>query len=291
VSRRLDWDRDGRDWPNREASRFVRAGGVDWHVQMMGEGPPVWLIHGTGAATHSWRDVAPLLAERFSVVAMDLPGHGFTRGRAPGGLTLGGMARGLAALSMALESEPIAIAAHSAGAAIAARMALDGSHRAPIVAFGPALLPFAGMSAPLLSGLARLLFVNPLVPSLFARVARVEGQTERFLERSTGSRIDRRGVENYARLFASPGHCAGAIEMMADWDLAGLARDLPKLPVPMHIAHGERDTAIRPEDARRAAALANAEFTLLRGLGHLAHEEKPGMAANMIAAAATKGEG
>jgi magnesium chelatase accessory protein len=252
----------------------------------MGQGPPVWLIHGTGAATHSWRDVALLLAGRFTVVAMDLPGHGFTRGRPPGGLTLSGMAGALAALGEALGSVPVAVGAHSAGAAIAARMALDGSHRAPIVAFGAALLPFAGVSAPLLSSLARLLFVNPLVPSLFARVARVDGQTERFLERSTGSRIDRRGVDLYGRLFASPDHCAGAIEMMADWDLAGLVRDLPSLPVRMQVAHGDRDTAIKAGDARRAAALARAEFTLLRGLGHLAHEEQPAVAAELISAAA-----
>jgi magnesium chelatase accessory protein len=283
VSRGLDWDRDGRDWPNREASRFVRVGGLDWHVQTIGQGPAVWLIHGTGAATHSWRDVAPLLAERFSVVAMDLPGHGFTRGRPAGGLTLGGMAAALAALMVALGSMPALIGAHSAGAAIAARMALDGRHRAPIAAFGPALLPFAGVSAPLFSGLARLLFANPIVPSLFARVARAEGQTERFLARSTGSRIDRRGAALYERLFASPGHCAGAIEMMADWDLAGLARDLPLLAVPMHVAHGACDSAIKPADARRAAALAKARFTLLPGLGHLAHEERPVEAAELIA--------
>ena len=34
---RLDWDRDGGDWPNREASRFVTAGGLRWHVQELGQ--------------------------------------------------------------------------------------------------------------------------------------------------------------------------------------------------------------------------------------------------------------
>ena len=67
---RLDWERDGRDWPNRAASRFVRAGGLDWHVQTMGQGPTVWLIHGTGAATHSWRDILPLLAQRPRLMGM-----------------------------------------------------------------------------------------------------------------------------------------------------------------------------------------------------------------------------
>ena len=73
-----DWDEDGRDWPNREASRVVSAGGLRWHVQVLGTGPTLLLVHGTGAATHSWRDLAPRLARRFTIVAPDLPGHGFT---------------------------------------------------------------------------------------------------------------------------------------------------------------------------------------------------------------------
>ena len=45
----------------------------------MGEGPDIVLLHGTGASTHSWRALIPLLAERYRVTAIDLPGHGFTR--------------------------------------------------------------------------------------------------------------------------------------------------------------------------------------------------------------------
>ena len=62
------WNRQGRDWPNRDASRFVTDGGVRWHVQVMGEGPVVLLLHGAGAATHSWRDLAPRLAQHAGVV-------------------------------------------------------------------------------------------------------------------------------------------------------------------------------------------------------------------------------
>jgi len=60
--RPLTLEADGADWPNRAASRKLRAGGVDWHVQILGRGPTLLLLHGTGASTHSWRDVAPLLA-------------------------------------------------------------------------------------------------------------------------------------------------------------------------------------------------------------------------------------
>ena len=55
---------EGRDWPNRAAQPLRLAGGLDWHVQEMGEGPGLLLLHGTGAATHSFRDLAPLLAKR-----------------------------------------------------------------------------------------------------------------------------------------------------------------------------------------------------------------------------------
>ena len=69
-----DWARDGRDWPNRSASRFLLAGGLRWHVQVMGgdrapRKPVILLLHGMGASTHSWRDLAPILAGRFTVVA------------------------------------------------------------------------------------------------------------------------------------------------------------------------------------------------------------------------------
>ena len=57
------WDVEGRCWPRREWSRFARAGGLEWHVQSGGSGPVCLLLHGTGAATHSWRRLAPLLAD------------------------------------------------------------------------------------------------------------------------------------------------------------------------------------------------------------------------------------
>ncbi|MGD9027768.1 MAG: alpha/beta hydrolase, partial [Methyloceanibacter sp.] len=35
MQQKLDFARDGEDWPNREASRFVEAAGLKWHVQVM----------------------------------------------------------------------------------------------------------------------------------------------------------------------------------------------------------------------------------------------------------------
>ena len=52
----------GSDWPHKERSEMVDAGGMRFHVQRFGdEGPNIFLLHGTGASTHSFRDLAPVL--------------------------------------------------------------------------------------------------------------------------------------------------------------------------------------------------------------------------------------
>jgi len=282
------WEVDGHDWPNREHSRFVRAGMLDWHVQVAGpEGraaPVLLLIHGTGAATHSWRDVMPLLAQHFTVIALDMPGHGFTRGRIAGGQSLPGMARVLAELlgKLALGA-PDVIVGHSAGAAIGVRLAIDLSIDAPIIGLNPALLPFPGLAARLFPAMARALFVNPFTAMIFAQIASSETEVARFLKKSTGSRIDERGVELYHRLFRTSDHCAGAIGMMANWDLESLAKELPSVAARSLLVHGARDSAIPLDSIERAGRMMpHAEVVTLADLGHLAHEEAPEQIAALI---------
>jgi len=284
LSDRPEWAREGHDWPNRATSLFVTVGRLRWHVQVAGEGPVLLLLHGTGAATHSWRALLPRLAERFTVVAPDLPGHGFTSGRPPGGLSMTAMARAVGELLAALAVTPRLIVGHSAGVAVAVRMALDDlATPAGIIGLNSALMPFPGIAARLFPTLARMLFVNPFAPHIFAGIARQQGEVAGFLRRSTGSRIDAEGANFYQRLFATPAHCAGAITMMADWDLETLSRDLPKLSVPLLLVHGEGDTMIPPSSAREAAALVpGARVETLAGLGHLAHEEAPERVAALI---------
>ena len=280
----LRWEVDGRDWPHRDTSRFVAAGQMRWHVQVSGRGPTLLLLHGTGAATHSWRGLMPLLAAHFTVVAPDLPGHGFTVGRPVGGSAMPAMARAVGDLLQALDLAPAAIVGHSAGAAVAIRMALDGiAQPAAIVGLDAALLPFPGLGAKIFPTLARMLFVNPFAPHIFARLMRTSGETSRFLARSTGSRIDAEGVACYARLFGNAAHCAGALTMMTDWDLTALRRDLPRLATPLLLLHGDGDTAIPIATAREAAGMVrDGRLHPLPWLGHLAHEERPDEVAEAI---------
>jgi magnesium chelatase accessory protein len=289
---RLDWARDGRDWPNRAASRFVEAGGLRWHVQSFGamhDAPSLLLLHGTGAATHSWRSLAPRLSATFRVLAPDLPGHGFTDLPGPRGLSLPGMAEALAALLTATGTAPDLIVGHSAGAAIAARLVLDG-HAAPrgLVGLNPAFLPFGGLPGQLFLPAARWLGGLSAAPRLFARLGESPAVLERLL-RGTGSEIGDDGRRGYAKLVANAGHVAGALGMMAHWDLRPLERELPRLPCPLLMIVGARDTTVPPEQALGVQRrVPGSTVETLAGLGHLAHEERPDQVAERIAAFAAR---
>ncbi|MDP4003811.1 alpha/beta fold hydrolase BchO [Methylobacterium sp. NEAU K] len=281
---RPDWAVDGRDWPHREASRFVEAAGLRWHVQEFGrpEAPTLLLLHGTGAATHSWRGLAPLLARDFFVIAPDLPGHGFSDPLRDPDLSLPGMARAVAGLVAALGRPPAVAAGHSAGAAVLARMCLDGAI-APrlLAAFNGALAPLPGAANLLFPSMARLLFLNPFTPKIFAWTAD-RAAAKRLIE-GTGSRLDAEGVDLYRRLFARAGHVRGALGMMANWDLAGLHRALPGLTTRTLLIVGGDDRAIRPDTAFAVRdRLPDARVALIRGLGHLAHEEAPERVAEVL---------
>jgi magnesium chelatase accessory protein len=277
------WARDGAGWPNRDSSRFVEAGGLTWHVQVMGAGPPIFLAHGTGAATHSWRDLAQALAAHFSVVSADLPGHGFTSVPPWHGLSLPGMARDLHSLLTVLAIAPRLVVGHSAGAAILARMCLDKTiSPAGLVSLNGAFIPFEGPAGAVFAPLARIMVGLPGLPQLFAWRAKNPAVLERLLS-GTGSRIDPAGADFYARLIRNPDHAAAALRMMANWDLAPLLRDLPALAPALLLVAGETDRLIPPSDADRVQSLVpGAELIKLPGLGHLAHEESPAETAAII---------
>ncbi len=274
-----------RGWPNRESSRFVRAAGFGWHVQVMGAGPVLLLIHGTAAATHSWRALAPLLARRFTVVAPDLPGHGLTETPASARMSLPGMAGALRSVLQVLDVKPALVAGHSAGAAIALRMALDGAVSPQgVIGLNAALKPFEGVAGQIFSPLAKVLVGLPLLPGLFSWRAQSEAVVAKLLA-DTGSRLDAEGVGLYARVLQDRRHTAAALAMMARWDLKPLVADLPRLAVPSLLIVGDGDRAVPPVVSDEAAGLMpGARVQRMPGLGHLSHEEDPAGTAALIGA-------
>lgn len=275
--RSLRWSEEGRNWPLREHSRFLVAGGVRWHVQVLGDGPVLLLIHGSGAATHTWRGLAPRLAERFTVVAPDLPGHGFSSVPTVSQQTMRGFACGLGALLDALATgPPLALVGHSAGAAVAARLALDGIVQPQrLVALSAALLPLPGLPGLLFGPAARLLAGRMTLARLVAVQGRQASAVRRLLD-SSGSRIDAEGLRLYQCLLSNPVHVSNVLKTMANWDLGGLVRELPALPCPITLIHGAADAMIPVREVDRLRRRLPAfESRILPGLGHLAHEEAP----------------
>jgi magnesium chelatase accessory protein len=288
----LAWERDGAGWPNSAHSRFVVAAGLRWHVQRMGQGPVTLLIHGTGASTHSWRALMPLLARQRTVVALDLPGHAFSAAW-PGKASLPVLSGAVASLIEAMKLDIACIVGHSAGAAIAARLVLDG-RVAPqaLIGINAALLPLRGWPGLLFPAVARLMAASTVAPRLFAQRRWDASAIERLVA-GTGSRLDAQGLALYGRLLRDARHAAGALDMMAGWDLRPLARDLQRLRTALTLVVGSRDKAVPPGDARRVQALLPAttpcSVVLLPHCGHLAHEEAPAAVARLLMATTVQG--
>lgn len=291
MSPRLRFDVDGRDWPNRECSRFVEAGGVRWHVQVAGEGPTLLLlIHGTGASAHSWRDFIAPFRERCTVVVPDLPGHGFSS-PAPSlrAMSLPGIAAALGALCRALALPthgPRVLVGHSAGAAILIRAALDqalGQASDRLISLSGALLPFPGVAGHLLTPVARGMARLPFVAETFAWRVRSDPRVIAQLLHQTGSTLDQRGTQLYRRLAGNVGHVQAALDMMAQWDLHTLEKDLPRLRTPTLLVGADRDGTVPARQALQAAEqIAGARTLTMKHLGHLAHEEAPDSVARLI---------
>jgi len=297
LDQRPFWSREGLDWPNRAASRFVDAAGMTWHVQVAtppaarAEAAPVLLLlHGTGAATHSWAGLLPMLQRYFTVIAPDLPGHGFTSAPPPQRLNLPDMAAAVTALLKQLDLTPTIVVGHSAGAAILARMCLDGDiDPRVLVSLNGALLPLSGMRATWFSPAAKLLARGSAAPRLVAARARRDPASVARLAASTGSRLKPAGIECYRRLVACPGHVAAALNMMANWDLVPLQQDLPRLTADLVLIGCSEDRTVSCAEAARVhALLPRSRLLTLGGLGHLAHEEEPGAVAAHILDAAQR---
>ncbi|MEL6363685.1 MAG: alpha/beta fold hydrolase BchO [Pseudomonadota bacterium] len=278
-----DWDEDGADWPLRAHSRFHRLDGALWHVQRLGAGPTVLLLHGTAAATHSWAPLAERLAENFDLVIPDLPGHGFTRRPVGKSLSIDYLADAVARLCDAVEARPLIVIGHSSGSVVAARMIAAGALRpALFISINGALEPFDGLAAYLFPFAARCLDINPFAAPAFAHAARNDRRVRRLIE-GTGSTIPEAAVADYARLMRRSGHIAGALSMMANWDLSAVRSDMRALSIPALFLAGEHDRAVPPATAKRAAETAPlGACAVLPGLGHLAHEEDPDAVAAII---------
>jgi haloacetate dehalogenase len=109
--------------------RRVATGEAELYVRIGGAGPALVCLHGYPQSHLTWRNVAPALAERYTVVLPDLRGYGASEIVASDpehhAYSKRAMARDIVALMAALGWERFFLAGHDRGARVAYRLALD----------------------------------------------------------------------------------------------------------------------------------------------------------------------
>jgi pimeloyl-ACP methyl ester carboxylesterase len=184
----------------------------------LGTAPVLWLIHGIGDSSQAWNAVLPLLAERYTVVAPDLLGHGDSdKPRAD--YSVGGFANGVRDLMVVLGVERATIVGHSLGGGVAQQFAYQYPERVERLV----LVASGGLGAE----------VNPVF-----RLASVPGAGHAIALSSQA--LVRRPVLAGSRLLAKAG-------LLDPWDVEEVA----------HVWNGLRDRATRTAFLRTLRAVVD----------------------------------
>jgi magnesium chelatase accessory protein len=282
------------DWPYREASHFLAIGPLRWHFQFhpARKKTPhtLVLLHGTGASTHSWTELIEPLSDFACVLAVDLPGHGFTTGAASNTLTLPRMAEDFNTLirNIGLEGEMVLVG-HSAGAPLAVQWALGHGQDAGatvklkhIIGLNPSLVPPPALYTTMLGPVVAPIATSGPMTGLLAFIAANTSMVDQLLD-STESKISESQRKHYRYLFSQSNHVQGAMGFMAGADLPSILARSSSLATPVSFLIGANDTWVREAPLKTVIreSFPRARVVTWPG-GHLLHEERPKDVAKLI---------
>ena len=246
-----------------------------------GWGPLLVLIHGITGSSDTWEEVIEPLAERYTVVAPDLLGHGKSA-KPRGDYSLGGYASGLRDLLAALGHDSGTIVGHSLGGGVAMQFAYqfpDRSERLVLVSSGglgrevhlllrAAALPGAEFVLPMLAA-NRVLNAGSSFGGLLRRLGLRAGPDLEELWRGFSSLgdVEARGAFIHTlRSVIEPGG-----QRVDARDRLYLAERMPTL-----LLWGERDPIIPVRHGRAASAdIPGSRFEVFPDSGHFPHRDEP----------------
>jgi pimeloyl-ACP methyl ester carboxylesterase len=261
------------------ASRTADIEGVKLHYLTAGHGAPVILLHGYTQTSLMWRPLIPALAERFTVVAPDLPGNGDSSIPIDG-LDMKTAAMRIHGLARALGFEKAEVVGHDIGLMVAYAYAAQFPAEVAKLAVMDAFLPGVDGWESVYNnpGIWHFRFNGPTPEALVEGRERIyfEHFWNNFAADETHS-IPEADRKAYAAAYAQPGR------MRAGWayfvsfqqaakDFAVLART--KLPMPVLAIGGEKANGDVLGRQMKLVA-SDATIVVLQGSGHWVMEERP----------------
>ena len=262
-------------------SREIALHGHQVSYRTGGEGPVLVMVHGIASNSGAWRDVLPWLAQRFTVLAPDLLGHGESA-KPRGDYSLGAYASGIRDLMIALGHERATFVGHSLGGGVAMQLAYqfpERCERLVLVSSGglgrevhlllrAAALPGAEYVLPVIVQPA-LLRAGVALGALLGRLGLQPGPDLAEFARGYGSLGDvetRQAFIQTLRAVIEPGG-----QRVSARDRLYLASEVPTL-----IICGGRDRIIPAEHARRAHTEMPGSYLLeIPDAGHFPQLDRP----------------
>jgi pimeloyl-ACP methyl ester carboxylesterase len=270
-------------------SRFFDAGGREIHCVVAGSGPPLVLVHGLNIGWGEWYAVLPMLAKRYTVYAIDLPGAGASE--KVDFLTVDVTAMLLETVDGALRAlvpDGAAVVAHSLGAWAALKLAA-GKHPAiqSILAVDPVgftdFVPF-GYRPLALRPLAKLLAAKAVPPTrkgLEAFLGSVMRDGAEILPEFVDYFVEHVTRPPLTHPFLLIHRLFKPFRFRKDYLFS--ADDFRSIDVPVTIVNGAEDPLIPADRIRRAlGAFPAARFIEMAGVGHAPPIERPEAFVNII---------
>ncbi len=253
-------------------SQFVDTRGFTIHYTRSGNGPPVILVHGAAAWLYSYRNNVSLLSRRFTVYALDMPGHGYTRPILKNlSYDFDMMSDVLLEFMNTMGIDKANIVGHSSGGA----WVLHFTYRNPGKVKKLVLIDANGLDVPL--RLTFKLFSYPVIGELFSKFFTTEdvktGLGDAFFD--TTLVTDEMIGEVKAPLTYVENRRAQYL-CIRNQDLKMTEDEMPHIGVPVLVIWGEDDLYLDSAMARKfKEIMPDASVVILEKCGHLAHEEKP----------------
>jgi pimeloyl-ACP methyl ester carboxylesterase len=278
--------------PRASSLRDVAARGARIRFVESGEGPPLILIHDYLASHVAWDDVLPRLAERFHVIAPDLPGFGESEKPPPSRYRYDfeAFCESLADLIAAVGLGRVSVCGHAMGGGVALTLAATYAHVVDkLVLVNPLVYP----QRP--DKLSRVASIPVLGPLVFKQVLGRSLFRSRFGANGAEGHDDTatRRVDRLFDLFDVPAAREAAYAtMLAMLDTRPLTASVPRISAPSLVVWGRGDRQAPVEQGRRLAReLKGARFEVF-DCGRSPAEERPELFANTVTSfLVSRGEG